>query len=175
MLARKATLPDALAIHDLIAAESRDATLLPRTLPDICENIRDFTVIEQEREVLGCGALHLYGIHLAEVRSITIEESYRGRGAGQMLIQALMSEAERHQVSCVCLFTRMPQFFGRLGFRVVPHDALPDKAYKDCHQWPRKNACDEIAMVQGELPTFAILQPAFRPELLRVLAPKHHP
>jgi hypothetical protein len=69
----------------------------------------------------------------------------------------------------------MPQFFGRLGFRVVPHDALPDKAYKDCHQCPRKNACDEIAMVQGELPTFAILQPAFRPELLRVLAPKHHP
>jgi amino-acid N-acetyltransferase len=35
---------------------------------------------------------------------------------------------------------------------------LPDKIYKDCVNCPRLNACDEIAMVRGKLPSFAILQ-----------------
>ena len=31
---------------------------------------------------LGCGALHLYGPHLAEVRSIVVKPEFRGLGAG---------------------------------------------------------------------------------------------
>jgi amino-acid N-acetyltransferase len=34
---------------------------------------------------------------------------------------------------------------------------LPDKIYKDCHVCPRFHSCDEVAMVRGELPKFAIL------------------
>jgi amino-acid N-acetyltransferase len=34
---------------------------------------------------------------------------------------------------------------------------LPDKIYKDCHVCPRFHKCDEVAMVRGKLPTFAIL------------------
>jgi amino-acid N-acetyltransferase len=45
MYTRKAVLPDAEDLRDLIADFSADGTLLPRSLAEICENIRDFTVI----------------------------------------------------------------------------------------------------------------------------------
>ena len=61
MRTRKAILPDAKHIHELISAYSSDGTLLPRTLAEICENVRDFVVLEHEGRIIGCGALHLYG------------------------------------------------------------------------------------------------------------------
>src|SRR6202171_4312110 len=85
MRKRKAILPHAKNIHELISAYSSDGTLLPRTLAEICENVRDFVVLEEEGRIIGCGALHLYGPHLAEVRSITVDTSYQKRGGGELL------------------------------------------------------------------------------------------
>src|SRR6516162_5582655 len=111
MRTRKAILPDAQKIHDLIAAYSGDGTLLPRTLAEICENVRDFVVLEHEGHIIGCGALHLYGSHLAEIRSITVDPTSQGSGGGRLLVKALMTQARKHQVTCICLFTRIPRFF----------------------------------------------------------------
>jgi len=158
MHTRDALLPDAERIHELISAYSPDGTLLPRTLAEICENVRDFTVLEESGHVIGCGALHLYGPHLAEIRSITVDRAYQKRSGGELLVQSLMSEARKHQVSCICLFTRSPQFFAKLGFEVAQREELPDKIIKDCSVCPRYHCCDEVAMVKGELPRFAILQ-----------------
>src|SRR5580700_97498 len=80
MRTRKAILPDAKHIHELISAYSGDGTLLPRTLAEICENVRDFVVLENEGRIIGCGALHLYGTHLAEIRSITVGPRAQGNG-----------------------------------------------------------------------------------------------
>jgi amino-acid N-acetyltransferase len=163
MRPRKARLPDARHIHDLIAAYSGDGTVLPRTLAEICENVRDFTVLEEGQKIVGCGALHLYGPHLAEIRSITVAPGEQRKGGGSKLVRALLSEAKRHRVDCVCLFTRKPEFFSRLGFRMAQRESLPDKIYKDCCVCPRLHCCDEFAMVRGELPGFAILpQPTER-------------
>jgi len=159
MLTREALLRDAEQIHLLIASYSGDGTLLPRSLPEICENIRDFVVVEEQGKIIGCGALHLYGPHLAELRSIAVYPGTKGRGAGRALIQGLLLQAERQEVTCVCLFTRIPEFFARLGFSTVLREQIPDKLYKDCHRCPRQNNCDEVAMVRGEVPQFAILQP----------------
>ncbi len=159
MYARKALLPDASAIEKLIRAHVTDGTLLPRTLADVCENIRDFVVVEHENRIVGCGALHLYGLHLAEIRSITVSDVVRGKGAGRMLVEALLREARDQHVTGICLFTRIPEFFARLGFRTVERKVLPDKIYKDCLMCPRLHACDEVAMLRGEVPTFAILAP----------------
>jgi amino-acid N-acetyltransferase len=159
MHTREALLRDARQIHDLIASYSGDGTLLPRTLPEICENIRDFVVVEDDDRILGCGALHLYGPHLAEVRSIAVYPEVKGSGAGRMLMDALLEQANRQEVTCVCLFTRIPSFFARLGFSVAVREEIPDKLYKDCLRCPRLNNCDEVAMFRGELPQFAILQP----------------
>jgi len=157
MRTRKAILPDAQQIHDLIAAYSGDGTLLPRTLAEICENVRDFILLEDAGKIIGCGALHLYGLHLAEIRSITVARWAQGRGGGELLVKALLAEAKRHRARCICLFTRTPEFFGRLGFALAQREDLPDKVRKDCCVCPRFHCCDEVAMVRGELPKFAIL------------------
>ena len=70
MRTREAILPDAERIHELISAYSGDGTLLPRTFAEICENVRDFVVLEHRGRVIGCGALHLYGQHLAEIAAV---------------------------------------------------------------------------------------------------------
>lgn len=161
MHARKACLPDAPAIQALIRSLSYDGTLLPRSPAEIYENIRDFTVVEtEEGEFLGCGALHLYGPHLAEIRSVAVAQNSKKQGAGGKLVEALLAEAEIHSVGCVCLFTRIPGFFQRFGFVEVGRTLLPDKIYKDCASCPRINACDEIAMALGVLPDTAVLGPA---------------
>ena len=110
MFARNATLPDAIAIEQLIQVHVGDGTLLGRTLAEICENIRDFVVVEHEGEVVGCGALHLYGMHLAEVRSITIGSKAKGHGAGRMLIDALFAEAARDVEDGACGNVHRPRY-----------------------------------------------------------------
>src|SRR5499425_2421326 len=88
MRTRKAILPDAEHIHNLISAYSGDGTLLPRTLAEICENVRDFVVLEKQGgSIIGCGALHLYGPHLAEIRSITVDPTQQRGGGGAMLVK----------------------------------------------------------------------------------------
>jgi amino-acid N-acetyltransferase len=165
----KAHLQDARNVFDLVNSLSGDGTLLRRSYAEVCENIRDFTVAEtSDGEFLGCGALHLYGPHLAEVRSIVVRPEAKGKGAGGLLLQALVEEAEQHAVLSVCLFTRIPDFFEHFGFRVAERDALPDKIFKDCQTCPRLYACDEVAMVRGPLPKVAMLGPGKlqRPELV---------
>src|SRR5580704_11119907 len=101
---RKAKLPDASNIYHLVNSLSSDGTLLRRGFAEICENVRDFTVAETEDgDFLGCGALHLYGPHLAEVRSIVVEPDAQSQGAGSKLLDALIDEAEDNGVNSICL------------------------------------------------------------------------
>jgi len=168
---RKAKLQDAVNIFELVNSLSGDGTLLRRSYAEICENVRDFTVAESESGVfLGCGALHLYGPHLAEVRSIVVKPEAKGQGAGGKVLQALLAEAEDQGVTAVCLFTRIPDFFFHFAFRVVDRTALPDKIYKDCQTCPRLYASDEVAMVRGPLPKIAVLGPSrlSKPELVKL-------
>ena len=158
MHTRKALLPDGPEIHGLIFEYAREAQLIPRSLAEINENIRDFTVVENRGKIVGCGALHIYGRHMAEVRSIAVWPQYRGRNAGSVLIKGLIKEARQHRLPCLCLFTRIPKFFARLGFRKVRRARLPDKYYNDCRNCGRRDNCDEVAMVRGRLPSFAVLE-----------------
>src|ERR1700724_1339842 len=90
MQTREAILPEAERIHDLISAYSGDGTLLPRSFAEICENVRDFVVLENPGRIIGCGALHLYGQHLAEIRSITVDPAYQKSGGGKRVVEALL-------------------------------------------------------------------------------------
>src|ERR1035441_6823175 len=168
---RQARLQDAVNIFELVNSLSGDGTLLRRSYAEICENVRDFAVAESESGgFLGCGALHLYGPHLAEVRSIVVKPEAKGQGAGGRVLRALLEEAEGQGVASVCLFTRIPDFFFHFNFRVADRTTLPDKIYKDCQACPRLYACDEVAMVRGPLPKIAVLGPTriAQPELVKL-------
>ena len=161
MQVRKALLQDATNIFEIVNAHAPDGTLLKRNFAEICENIRDFTIAESDTGVfLGCGALHLYGPHLCEVRSIVVRPEAKGQGAGGRILGALLDESETHSIHSVCLFTRIPDFFFKYGFRTVEDKSeLPDKVFKDCQNCPRLHRCDEVAMVRGRIPRVSILGP----------------
>jgi amino-acid N-acetyltransferase len=150
---RQAQLHDAGAIHHLIDSFTHDNTLLSRSYAEICENIHTFTIIETSSgQFIGCAALHVYGQHLAEIRSIVVDPKTQKTGAGSLLVRTLLDQAEVRGIRCVCLFTRIPAFFQHFYFRVVERETLPDKVNKDCIHCTRRNACDEIAMALGKLP-----------------------
>jgi amino-acid N-acetyltransferase len=135
---RQARLQDAVNIFELVNSLSGDGTLLRRSYSEICENVRDFAVAESEAGIfLGCGALHLYGPHLAEVRSIVVKPEGKGQGAGGRLIRALLEEADEQGVASVCLFTRIPDFFFHFGFRTGGSD---DAAGQDLQGLPGLSA-----------------------------------
>ena len=168
MLVRKALLQDATNIFEIVNAHAPDGTLLKRPFAEVCENIRDFTIALSDSGVfLGCGALHLYGPHLCEVRSIVVKPGAKSQGAGGAILKALIEEAESHSVQSICLFTRIPDFFFKYGFRLVEDKTdLPDKIFKDCQTCPRLQRCDEVSMVRGRIPKVSILGPRDQAEQL---------
>ena len=89
-----------------------------------------------------------------------VKPGAKGKGAGGRILKALIEEAEEHGIQSVCLFTRIPDFFFRYGFRTVEDKSeLPDKVFKDCQSCPRLARCDEVAMVRGRIPRISILGP----------------
>jgi amino-acid N-acetyltransferase len=144
---RKARTADAIQIHALVNHYAKSEQMLPRTLLSVYENIRDFYVAVIDGRVVGCSALHFTWGDMAEVRSLAVDETAGRRGIGRALVEANIAEAREHGLVQVYAFTYVVDFFARLGFRVVAHDAMPRKVWMDCLNCPKFNCCDEVAMV----------------------------
>jgi len=143
---RKAELRDVPQLFKLINRYVLKQVLLPRPLTNLYEDVWEFTVAEEDGELLGCGALRFYSQELAEIRSLCVDEALKSKGVGRMLTEALMDEAERYRVKTVFALTVVPGFFDKLGFQQVPRERFPGKVYEDCLGCPKYSCCDEIAV-----------------------------
>ena len=56
---RKAKIEDIAQIQELINTFAKQDLMLPRSLNELYENIRDFWVIEEKNKIAGCAALHI--------------------------------------------------------------------------------------------------------------------
>ncbi len=146
---RSARPTDAQAVHDLIEVYANQRLMLPRTLMQIYENIRDYSVAEDSGTVVGVGALHYFWEDLAEVRALAVAPSHQHLGIGKQIVDHLIEEARGMGLARVFAFTYVPTFFGRLGFEPVPHSSLPLKVWKDCINCSFFNNCNEIAMIKN--------------------------
>jgi len=145
--AQRAEVADARAIHELVSGFARKGEMLPRTMAEIYENLRDFSVIRDGEEMVGCGALHIMWEDLAEVRSLAVREERQGQGLGAVLVRAHLQEARDLGLATAFALTYQPAFFERLGFRQADVMTLPRKVWNECYRCPKFPTCNEIAVV----------------------------
>ena len=168
MLVRKALLQDATNIYDLVNSLSGDGTLLKRVVcGDLRKRARLYRRRIRRRRVSGLRRAAL--LRPASVRGALDRREARSQGTrrGRTHSRRAIEEAEEHGIQSVCLFTRIPDFFFKYGFRTVEDKTeLPDKIFKDCQICPRLHRCDEVAMVRGRIPRISILGPKIEAEQL---------
>lgn len=143
---RKAVLKDARQIHQLLLTYAKDGLVLPRSLMEIFEAIRDFYVFIEDDQVVGAAALNICWEDLAEVRSLVVHENCGGRGVGKQLVKACLAEARQLGIGRVFALTYQQAFFEKLGFQVIDKSELPQKIWGDCIKCAKFPECDEIAM-----------------------------
>jgi amino-acid N-acetyltransferase len=147
VVVRKARLSDVPAMEQLINGYARQNLMLSRTRTALCESAREFVVAEVDGQFAGCGALHLYSMTTAELRCLAVAEKFMKQRLGAKIAQALIEDAAEYEVDRVYTFTLVPDFFRKLGFRMVPQSALPEKVLSECAGCPKRECCNEIALV----------------------------
>lgn len=143
---RTGTPADAAAIHGLISANLADGHLLPRSLEDVADHAARFLVADLEDEVIGCAELAPLSDAVAEVRSLVVSESHRGRRTGASLLTALADRARGLGFATLCAFTHQPSHFVRMGFSLVPHVWMPEKIAHDCVTCSQFRQCGQYAV-----------------------------
>ena len=144
----KAEIGDAQAIHDLINVYAQRGDMLPRTMGEVYENLRDFFVVREDEQMLGCVSLHIVWSDLAEVKSLAVSEAAQSRGLGSLLVSATLAEAQAIGLERVFALTYRPAFFERLGFVQADVMTLPRKVWNECYRCPKFPSSNEIALVK---------------------------
>jgi len=145
---RRGTIADAESIQRLINQFAEEERLLPRSLSEIYDNLRDFSVFQGAGgQISGVCALHICWEGLAEIRSLAVTTDGRKKGVGGQLIAACLHEAKELGIKQVFLLTYIPRYFERIGFRVVDKATLPHKIWTDCVRCVKFPDCNETAML----------------------------
>ena len=143
---RKATIEDIKDMQELINFYAKTDRMLPRSLNELYENIRDFFVYEEAGKILGCCALHIAWESLAEVKSLAVDESKQKKGIGVMLVKEALEDAKKLKVKKVFALTYVPLFFEKLGFKRIEHAELPHKIWSECIKCVKFPDCAENAL-----------------------------
>ena len=148
MNVRSAKISDVTAINALISSFAEMDRMLFRSLADIYENLQTFIVAELDSKIVGCCALEVIWSDLAEIKSLAVDEAYKGKGIGRGLVAAAVEQAAKLGVPKVFALTLEPVFFKKSGFAIIEKEALPMKVWSDCARCPKQQCCDEIAMIK---------------------------
>jgi amino-acid N-acetyltransferase len=144
---RKATFVDVKAIQSLVNNYADSGQMLPRTLNELYEHLRDFHVCEDNGSLVGVCALHVSWDRLAEVRSLAVRQDRIKHGIGTELVRQCLAEASELRVDRVFVLTYQAGFFRKLGFIDVDKKELPHKIWTDCLNCVKFPDCDESALI----------------------------
>ena len=144
---RKATIDDIEKIYKLINDFAAKNVMLPRSLSELYENIRDFFVFIQDDTLVGCAALHIFWKDLAEIKSVAILESRQHKGIGRKLVRVCIREARKLRIAKMFVLTYVPEFFEKCGFKRVDKETLPHKIWSECVKCHKFPDCGEIPLI----------------------------
>ncbi len=144
---RKAKLMDVKSIQSMINHYADSGQMLPRSLNELYENLRDFYLYEDDRGLRGVCALHISWDGLAEIRSLAVRHDSTRSGIGSKLVRRCLEEAADLQVERVFVLTYQDEFFSKLGFATVDKKELPHKIWTDCLNCVKFPNCDESSLI----------------------------
>ncbi|MHB1456149.1 MAG: N-acetyltransferase [Armatimonadota bacterium] len=147
MLIRNANVKDVPEMQNLINQYADKGELLPRSLNQLYENLREFILMEDEGRIIGTCALHICWGDLAEIKALVVDESHQGKGYGRTLVQTCMDEARELGIEKVFALTYKPEFFKKIGYRDIDKSELPQKVWTECIHCVKFPNCGESAVI----------------------------
>lgn len=146
---RKAVVSEVIQIQRVLNHYGDKGILLPRSLSELYEHLRDFYVFtDDEEKIIGVCALNLCWEELAEIRSLAVVEKHQGNNYGVMLIERCIEEAKTLGLKRLFTLTYLPEYFKKLGFSIVDKSELPHKVWSDCIKCTKFPDCDETALIR---------------------------
>jgi len=145
----KAKLDDIPAMQALVVGEVKDGIILNRSEDEVATNIRSYVLAKEGERIVGYTALHIHSRRVAEIRSLIVDQAYRGQKVGQRMVEFTLNEAKALSVTEeVLVLTYLPQFFEKLGFEEITKESIPEhKIWADCIKCIHFPVCNEIALV----------------------------
>jgi amino-acid N-acetyltransferase len=130
---RRARTRDVRAIGSLVGDNVAKGRLLGKATVTLYEDVQEFWVAERTGDhlLVGCGALHVMWEDLAEIRTIVVDASCRGRGVGHQLVEALLGSARDVGVSRVFVLTFAVDFFAQHGFEEIEGTPVSHEVYAE--------------------------------------------
>jgi amino-acid N-acetyltransferase len=129
---RRARTTDVRFIRALVDANVTSGRLLDKPTVTLYEDIQEFWVAATpEGEIAGCGALHVMWEDLAEIRTLAVAVDHQGRGAGHLIVAALLDTAREVGVSRLFVLTFAVEFFRRHGFTEIIGQATDPEVYAE--------------------------------------------
>ncbi len=144
---RGAHINDVEQMNKLVNHFAQRDLMLARPLGELYENIRDYYVYVENGSIVGCAALHVFWKDLAEIKSIAVEEGHQNKGIGKQLIQKCLEEGKALGISRLFVLTYIPEFFERMGFKLIDKDLLPHKIWTECVKCYKFPDCGEVPLV----------------------------
>ncbi len=145
---RKATVEDVKEIQKLVNYYAKRERMLPRSLNELYESIRNFFVYVEGKKIYGCCALNIDWEDLAEIKSLAVAKSRSGKGIGGKLLDCCLKDAGTLKVKKVFALTYVPEFFEKFGFSLIDKKELPHKIWSECIKCMYFPNCKEIAMMR---------------------------
>jgi len=144
---RKAKIKDVQNIQQLINSYVQEGKLLPRSLSELYERVRDFFVAEIDEKIIGCCALHIIWEDLAEIRSLAVSKDMTHQGIGMKLLEAAVNSAKELEIDKIFVLTYSTDFFKAFGFKLVDKSTLPHKIWGECIKCVHFPNCNEEALI----------------------------
>jgi len=145
----KAKLSDISEMQALVTAEVKEGIILNRSEDEVATNIRSYVLAKDNGKLVGYTALHIHSKRLAEIRSLIVDESYRGQNVGKRMVKFTLEEAKVLGVEeDVLVLTYLPQFFEKLNFNEINKEVIPEhKIWADCIKCIHFPICNEVALI----------------------------
>ncbi len=132
---RKATQADIKDIKTILSFYYLDTEKVEKNLPE-------FIVAVLNNKTVGCACLDAEGV--VELRSIAVRPSYRNKGIGSRLVDAVLKRAAELK-DTVYLRTTSPAFFEKKGFKRLEHEEKK-AIWNECARCDKYDACQQTLM-----------------------------